>query len=53
MRGYKLKLAKMTKKMVKIRPGAVEGLNGLRPKKRVKPMIFPVFYTKEVIFCKT
>ena len=33
MRVYKLKLAKLTKKMAKIRPGAANGRYGLRPKK--------------------
>ena len=36
MRVYELKLAKMTKKMAKIRPGVTERPYGLRPKKTAK-----------------
>ena len=52
MRVYKLKLAKMTKKTAKIRPGATERPNGLRPKKRPKSMIFAVVNVKKLIFDK-
>ena len=40
MRVYKLKLAKMTKKMAKIRPGTANGRYGLRPKKKRTKSVF-------------
>ena len=58
MRVYKVKLAKLTKKMAKIRPGAANGRTAVtadRPppkKKRPKSTIFAVFYVKKLIFDK-
>ena len=53
MRVYKLKLAKMTKKMAKIRPGATNGRTAsAQKKKRLKSTIFAVFYVKKLIFDK-
>ena len=55
MRVYKLKLAKLTKKMAKIRPGAANGRTAVTAsaqKKRPKSMIFAVVYVKKLIFYK-
>ena len=50
MRVYKLKLAKLTEKMAKIRPGATNGRTAERPppkRKRAKSTFFAVFYVKK------